>query len=81
MQNPEETKSTKIRPTHTNVNLKCRFYEQKFPQPEDLVVVRRLLVPINWKVEIVDVVENGAYVRLLEYNDIEGNKTLLQITF
>eukprot|EP01100_Stratorugosa_tubuloviscum_P012845 TRINITY_DN6217_c0_g1_i1.p1 TRINITY_DN6217_c0_g1~~TRINITY_DN6217_c0_g1_i1.p1 ORF type:complete len:390 (-),score=215.30 TRINITY_DN6217_c0_g1_i1:92-1261(-) len=44
-----------------NPNLVCRMYEQKFPEIDDLVMVcvRR----------IADV---GAYVSLLEYNNIEG---------
>jgi translation initiation factor 2 subunit 1 len=57
----EESKEAKYHRPNPNVNLKCRFYEAKYPEADDLVVV-----------EIKDVVENGAYVRLLEYNDIEG---------
>ncbi|CEL99142.1 unnamed protein product [Vitrella brassicaformis CCMP3155] len=39
----------------------CRFYEQRFPKPDDLVmvIVRRIA-------------DMGAYVSLLEYNNIEG---------
>jgi len=42
-------------------NLNCRFYRNEWPELEDLVVV-----------EIRDVNEDGAYVKLLEYNDREG---------
>ncbi|KAF8821648.1 eukaryotic initiation factor-2, alpha subunit [Cardiosporidium cionae] len=39
----------------------CRFYEAKFPEPEDLVMV---------KVEHIE--DIGAYVSLLEYNNMQG---------
>ena len=42
-------------------NLNCRFYRNEWPELGDLVVV-----------EIRDVNEDGAYVKLLEYNDREG---------
>jgi len=41
--------------------LNCRFYMNEFPEVEDLVMV-----------EISTVNEDGAYVRLLEYNDKEA---------
>jgi len=41
--------------------LNCRFYSNEFPEVEDLVMV-----------EISTVNEDGAYVRLLEYNDKEA---------
>lgn len=47
--------------TQQIVRKSCRFYENKFPKENDLVVV-----------EVKNVVENGAYVNLLEYNNIEG---------
>lgn len=49
-------------PPVSKVNLgDCRFYEQKFPEPEDLVMVK------------VNRIENqGVYVSLLEYDDREG---------
>jgi len=61
MNQNEEVKDSKHYRPNPNVNLKCRFYEETYPSADDLVVV-----------EIKDVVENGAYVRLLEYNNIEG---------
>ncbi|XP_025016778.1 eukaryotic translation initiation factor 2 subunit 1 [Tetranychus urticae] len=50
-------------------NLNCRFYKQKFPEVEDvaMVMVRR-------------VAEMGAYVDLLEYNNIEGMILLSELS-
>jgi translation initiation factor 2 subunit 1 len=42
-------------------DLKCRFYRNEWPERDDLVIV-----------EIVNVNEHGAYVRLLEYNNREA---------
>jgi translation initiation factor 2 subunit 1 len=42
-------------------DLQCRFYRQEWPSTEDLVVV-----------EIGVVNEEGAYVRLIEYNNVEA---------
>ena len=39
----------------------CRFYEQKFPEVDDVVVVK-----------VRSIAEMGAYVDLLEYDGIEG---------
>ena len=44
--------------------LTCRFYEQKFPEMEDVVMVN-----------VRSIADMGAYVHLLEYNNIEGKKT------
>lgn len=41
--------------------LSCRFYSQKFPEVEDVVMVN-----------VRSIGEMGAYVHLLEYNNIEG---------
>lgn len=38
-----------------------RFYERKFPNPEELVMVK-----------VQRIAEMGAYVSLLEYNNMEG---------
>ncbi|KAL8274267.1 hypothetical protein Esti_001856 [Eimeria stiedai] len=46
----------------TRVNLgDLRFYERKFPNPEELVMVK-----------VQRIAEMGAYVSLLEYNNMEG---------
>src|SRR3989338_3588906 len=39
----------------------CRFYEQKYPEVDDLVMVR-----------VKSITEIGAYVSLLEYDNSEG---------
>ena len=39
----------------------CRFYEHRFPEIEDVVMVN-----------VREIQEMGAYVHLLEYNNIEG---------
>ena len=44
--------------------LTCRFYEQKFPEMEDVVMVN-----------VRSIADMGAYVHLLEYNNIEGKMT------
>lgn len=41
--------------------LACRFYEQRFPEVDDVVMVN-----------VRSIAEMGAYVTLLEYNNIEG---------
>ena len=41
--------------------LSCRFYRQKYPEVEDVVMVK-----------VLSIGEMGAYVHLLEYNNIEG---------
>ena len=42
-------------------NLDCRFYEAKYPEIESLVMVN-----------VRTIADMGAYVSLLEYNNIEG---------
>ena len=43
------------------INLDCRFYEAKYPEIESLVMVN-----------VRTIADMGAYVSLLEYNNIEG---------
>ena len=45
--------------------LSCRFYSQKFPEVEDVVMAN-----------VRSIGEMGAYVHLLEYKSIEGNEIL-----
>lgn len=52
-----------------NPNLSCRFYENIYPAEGEIVIV-----------EIDKIVENGAYVKLLEYDNIEGMITPNEIT-
>lgn len=39
----------------------CRFYEKEYPDVDDVVIVK-----------VKNIAEMGAYVSLLEYNNIEG---------
>lgn len=50
-------------------DLKCRFYEKKFPDVEELVMVN-----------VKSIAEMGAYVTLLEYNNIEGMIMLSELS-
>ncbi len=43
MDTNEETKSTKVKAQNVNVNLKCRFYENEFPEVDELVMVKLFL--------------------------------------
>ncbi|GFR67092.1 eukaryotic translation initiation factor 2 subunit 1 [Elysia marginata] len=47
----------------------CRFYKNQFPEVEDVVMVN-----------VRSIAEMGAYVRLLEYNDIEGMILLSELS-
>eukprot|EP00825_Cyclidium_porcatum_P012186 TRINITY_DN1634_c0_g1_i5.p1 TRINITY_DN1634_c0_g1~~TRINITY_DN1634_c0_g1_i5.p1 ORF type:complete len:338 (-),score=86.36 TRINITY_DN1634_c0_g1_i5:270-1283(-) len=47
----------------------CRFYEEEFPEENDLVMVK-----------VTKVEENATYVSLLEYNNIEGMITPNELT-
>ena len=49
--------------------LTCRFYEHRFPEIDDVVMVN-----------VKSIAEMGAYVRLLEYNDIEGMILLSELS-
>ncbi|ORZ38374.1 translation initiation factor eIF2 alpha subunit, partial [Catenaria anguillulae PL171] len=48
---------------------RCRMYEAKFPELEDLVMVN-----------VRQIADMGAYVRLLEYDDIEGMILLSELS-
>jgi hypothetical protein len=47
---------------------RCRMYENVYPEPEEIVMVN-----------VVKIGEMGAYVKLLEYNNIDVNTTLIAI--
>jgi len=49
--------------------LSCRFYSQKYPEIEDVVMVK-----------VRSIAEMGAYVSLLEYNNIEGMILLSELS-
>jgi len=50
-------------------NLECRFYEQQYPELESLVAVT-----------VRHIADMGAYVELLEYNNIEGMILLSELS-
>ena len=50
-------------------NLNCRFYENKFPEIESVVMVN-----------VQNIADMGAYVSLLEYNNIEGMILLSELS-
>ena len=47
----------------------CRFYENKFPEVDDVVMVN-----------VQQIAEMGAYVKLLEYDNIEGMILLSELS-
>jgi translation initiation factor 2 subunit 1 len=49
--------------------LSCRFYEHRFPEQEDVVMVN-----------VRSIADMGAYVHLLEYNNIEGMILLSELS-
>ena len=49
--------------------LRCRFYENVFPEPEEVVMVN-----------VTEIGEMGAYVTLLEYDNIEGMILLSELS-
>lgn len=49
--------------------VQCRFYEQKFPEVDDVVMVN-----------VRSIAEMGAYVTLSEYNNIEGMILLSELS-
>jgi len=53
----------------TMENNNCRMYEEKYPNSDDLVIV-----------QVKNVAEMGAYVSLLEYNNIEGMILLSELS-
>ena len=52
-----------------NPKFRCRFYEQEFPKEEDVVVV-----------QVNEIKSMGAYVSLLEYDNIEGMVLLSELS-
>ena len=50
-------------------NLECRFYQNEFPEIESLVMVN-----------VRNIADMGAYVSLLEYNNIEGMILLSELS-
>ncbi|CAG8567827.1 13295_t:CDS:2 [Funneliformis caledonium] len=53
----------------SNPQFQCRMYEAKYPEVEDLVMVN-----------VRQIAEMGAYVKLLEYDNIEGMILLSELS-
>ncbi len=51
------------------MSLSCRFYKHQYPKLEDVVMVN-----------VRSIAEMGAYVSLLEYNNIEGMIMLSELS-
>lgn len=51
------------------MSLSCRFYKHRYPKLEDVVMVN-----------VRSIAEMGAYVSLLEYNNIEGMIMLSELS-
>jgi translation initiation factor 2 subunit 1 len=68
---PPSTGETAVyrRSTDTDEKTKCRFYERQFPDVDELVMVN-----------VRNVETLGAYVTLLEYNNIEGMVLLSELS-
>jgi translation initiation factor 2 subunit 1 len=66
--NMGDTEETIFQATDRNV-LRCRFYENVFPEPEEVVMVN-----------VTEIGEMGAYVTLLEYDNIEGMILLSELS-
>jgi len=49
--------------------LRCRYYERQYPEPEEVVMVN-----------VTEIGDMGAYVTLLEYDDIEGMIQLSELS-
>merc|ERR1712194_874190 len=64
-----EAANLDIANTTSRVNLNCRMYEQRFPEVEDVVIV-----------QVRSIADMGAYVNLLEYNNIEGMILLSELS-
>merc|ERR1711915_392191 len=49
--------------------ISCRFYEQKYPEVDDVVMVN-----------VRSIADMGAYVKLLEYNNVDGMILLSELS-
>ncbi|KAJ3379146.1 hypothetical protein HDU92_006890 [Lobulomyces angularis] len=64
-----EVVTVKFNKSQDPSKLQCRMYENKFPEVEDLVMVN-----------VRQIAEVGAYVTLMEYNNIEGMILLSELS-
>lgn len=71
VQNEEDNENDTFGLDHVpNCNLKCRFYEEKYPSSGDVIMARWNRVDTT----------TGAYVHLLEYNNIEALLVFTEFT-
>ena len=66
---PEENGGFRLYLNEDRKNLDCRFYENQFPEIESVVMVN-----------VRSIADMGAYVSLLEYNNIEGMILLSELS-
>lgn len=66
---PEENGGFRLYLNEDRNNLDCRFYENQFPEIESVVMVN-----------VRSIADMGAYVSLLEYNNIEGMILLSELS-
>jgi translation initiation factor 2 subunit 1 len=69
MSNEENNREVQAAMVDENESLKCRYYEPQYPELEEVVMVN-----------VTDIGEMGAYVTLLEYNNIEGMILLSELS-
>jgi translation initiation factor 2 subunit 1 len=67
--NPEDNDGFRIYIAEDRANLNCRFYESKYPEIESVVMVN-----------VRNIADMGAYVSLLEYDNIEGMILLSELS-
>mmetsp|Transcript_41 Transcript_41/g.87 ORF Transcript_41/g.87 Transcript_41/m.87 type:complete len:336 (-) Transcript_41:63-1070(-) len=66
---PEDNGGFRIYMGEDRANLNCRFYESKYPEIESVVMVN-----------VRNIADMGAYVSLLEYDNIEGMILLSELS-
>lgn len=66
---PDENGGFRLYLTEDHKNLDCRFYEQKYPEIESCVMVN-----------VRNIADMGAYVSLMEYDNIEGMILLSELS-
>ena len=66
---PDDNGGFRVYVGDDKANLNCRFYENKYPEVESVVMVN-----------VRNIADMGAYVSLLEYNNIEGMILLSELS-
>lgn len=65
----KESASRSSASTMSNPKFQCRMYEERYPEVDDVVMVN-----------VSQIAEMGAYVRLLEYDNVEGMILLSELS-